>query len=122
MLGFVPHPNAENPEPKSILDADDSQAGQAIYLNFAGAHELLPSRLRVGINGYVLKQITDNRIDGREVSGGRERILGLGPDLAQAVNRPQRQVVDDLLVIIPQEGALPGREVRGQGHGHQQEN
>ncbi|WP_242470874.1 SphA family protein [Thiocystis violacea] len=73
--------NAENPEPKSILDADDSQAGQAIYLNFAGAYELLPSRLRVGINGYALKQISDNRIDGREVPGGRERILGLGPGL-----------------------------------------
>jgi anthranilate 1,2-dioxygenase (deaminating, decarboxylating) large subunit len=31
------------------------------------------------LNGYVLKQITDTKVDGKDISGTRERILGLGP-------------------------------------------
>lgn len=76
--------NAENSDPYRPLgraQTDDSQAGQAIHLNFATAWEVLPNRLRLGINGYYLKQITDSKIDGRDQRDSREQVLGVGPGL-----------------------------------------
>ncbi len=72
--------NAKNEDPNRYFgDADDSQAGQAIHINFASAYEIIPKRLRVGVNGYYLKQITDTQVDGDDVSGRMEKVLGIGP-------------------------------------------
>lgn len=74
--------NAENSDPnRAYLGADDSQAGQAIHLNFASSYEVIEKRLRVGLNGYYLKQITDTEVDGHGLSGSREQALGIGPGL-----------------------------------------
>ena len=49
--------NAENHDPnRGFGDADDTQTGQAIHVNFTSAYEVLEKRLRLGINGYYLKQ------------------------------------------------------------------
>ena len=75
--------NAENNDPNRALvgmfGANDSQAGQAIHLNFASAYEVLEKRLRVGLNGYYLKQITDTKVNGNNISGRKEQVLGIGP-------------------------------------------
>ncbi|MBK1719796.1 SphA family protein [Thiocystis violacea] len=73
--------NAENSDPFGPLGADDSQAGQAIHVNFASAYEVLPNRLRLGINGYYLKQFTENKLDGHDLSDTKEQVLGIGPGL-----------------------------------------
>ena len=73
--------NAENQDPYTPLGADDSQAGQAIHVNFASEYEVLPNRLRLGINGYYLKQITDSQVDGNDVADSREQVLGIGPGM-----------------------------------------
>lgn len=73
--------NAKNDDPFRLLGADDTQAGQAVHLNFASAYEVIPQRLRLGLNGYYLKEFTDKRIDGDRISDSQEQVLGLGPGL-----------------------------------------
>jgi hypothetical protein len=73
--------NAENNDPYIAYGADDTQAGQAVHLNFASAYEVLPKRLRLGINGYYLKQISDTKVNGVGLSGSREQVLGIGPGI-----------------------------------------
>jgi hypothetical protein len=73
--------NAKNEDPWDALVADDSQAGQAVHLNFATAYEVLPKQLRLGINGYYLEQITDSEVNGRRISDSKEQVFGIGPGL-----------------------------------------
>ncbi len=68
--------NGKNNDPNPLYD--DTQAGQAVHANFAASYELLPKQLRVGINGYYFKQVTDSEVNGDTVPG-REQVLGLGP-------------------------------------------
>ena len=72
--------NFENDDPSNRLypTADDVQAGQAIHANFAVAYELIEKKLRVGLNGYYLEQITKSKVDGSKIDA-EERVLGLGP-------------------------------------------
>ena len=72
--------NDENDDPnRNFVGANDSQAGQAIHVNFATAYEVVEKRLRIGVNGYYLKQITDTKVDGDDVSGRKEQVLAIGP-------------------------------------------
>ncbi|MCX7886699.1 MAG: transporter [Verrucomicrobiae bacterium] len=72
--------NDKNDEPFVGTGADETQAGQAVHLNFASSYELLAKRLRIGINGYYFKQITDSEADGMELPG-KEQVFGIGPGL-----------------------------------------
>ncbi|MDR3096139.1 MAG: transporter [Paraburkholderia sp.] len=66
--------------PMDVGPANSWQAGQAIHANFAADFAVLPT-LSIGINGYWLRQITDSKIDGSDVSGRREQVWALGPGL-----------------------------------------
>jgi len=72
--------NAENGDPnRGYVGADDTQAGQAFHFNYATEYEVIPQRLRLGINGYYLKQITDTQMDGHDVPDSKEQVFAIGP-------------------------------------------
>lgn len=71
--------NFKNDKPNYAFgDVSDIQAGQALHANFATEYAVTP-QLRLGLNGYWLKQITDTQIDGHDVSGRREKVWAIGP-------------------------------------------
>lgn len=78
--------NAKNDDPNRNLNAEDTQAGQAVHANFALDYQILP-QLRIGLNGYYLKQITDTEVDGNNVKNSREQVLGLGPGLLYHISK-----------------------------------
>ena len=73
--------NSQNDNPNPSFTS--VQAGQAVHLNFATEYELLPKQLRLGLNGYYLKQFTGTKFEmpGSSLTGDREQVLGLGPGL-----------------------------------------
>ena len=64
-----------------------TQAGQAVHLNFASEYELVPKHVRVGVDGYYLKQFTDMKADGDNVPDTREQVVGVGPGLVWHVSQ-----------------------------------
>jgi len=72
--------NGKNDNPNrnyKALGAHDTRAGQAFHMNFATEYAFT-QQLRLGLNGYWLKQTTDTEMDGDDVEGCREQVLGLG--------------------------------------------
>lgn len=57
----------------------DHQPGQAIHANLGVAYEAQPHKLRVGVNGYFLKQITDSKTNGQSDSTPKEQVIAIGP-------------------------------------------
>jgi anthranilate 1,2-dioxygenase (deaminating, decarboxylating) large subunit len=78
--------NDKNDDPWTGLPiTDDAQAGEAFHANFAASYELMPKKLRAGVNGYYFRQIGDSEWDGESVSG-REQVLGIGPGLLYSLS------------------------------------
>ncbi len=70
--------NAKNDDPFVGFELNDMQAGQAVHANFAAAYELMPNKLRAGVNGYYFKQVSNSERNGGSVAG-KEQVLGIGP-------------------------------------------
>jgi hypothetical protein len=77
---------SENRDPFVGLGAEDAQPGQAAHVNFAASYEIFKD-LRLGLNGYYLQQLSDDRIDGNEQVRSKERVLGIGPGLKYTYER-----------------------------------
>jgi anthranilate 1,2-dioxygenase (deaminating, decarboxylating) large subunit len=61
-------------------DDTDHQAGQAVHANFAASYELIPKKLRAGVNGYYFKQVSSSEDNGSTTVGDpKEQVLGIGP-------------------------------------------
>ena len=72
--------NSENDNPYQGIHASNTQPGQAFHANFAASYEVLKG-LRMGINGYALQQLTDDKINGGNLANSKERVFGIGPGL-----------------------------------------
>ena len=78
----------KNDEPNLSLGAGvrTVQAGQAFHFNLDAAYAVTPE-LGLGINTYFLKQVTDTKFNGEDVSGRDERVIGAGPGAIWLLNR-----------------------------------
>ena len=74
-------PSKEAAPTSPFFNARDVQAGQAMHGNFAVAYEVIANRLRLGLNGYYFKQISNTEVNGHEISGTKEQVLGIGPGM-----------------------------------------
>lgn len=77
--------NSENDEPFFKLRANNSQPGQAVHANAAASYEVLKN-LRLGVAGYALLQITDDKLDGDDQVHSKERVFGIGPGLKYKID------------------------------------
>ncbi len=69
------------------------QPGQAVHANFTTAYEVIPKRLRLGINGYWFKQTTASEINGNDIDG-REKVFAVGPGLVWHFNQNQHLFIN----------------------------
>jgi hypothetical protein len=70
--------NGKNNDPnRGFGAAHDVRPGQAYHLNLAAEYAFTP-QFRLGLNAYWLKSTTDTEVDGHDVDGHREQVLGLG--------------------------------------------
>jgi hypothetical protein len=74
-------------DPKTKL-----QAGSALILNYA-TETLVKSKIWVGINGYFLQQLTNDRLNGTEVPHTKERIFAIGPGALYSIEPDFNSVV-----------------------------
>ncbi len=73
-------------DPPSALAKRSVQPGQAVHFNLS-ASRAVSERVRLGVAGYYLEQISDDRIDGIKLKGGQERVLGYGLGLRMAIGK-----------------------------------
>jgi hypothetical protein len=79
--------NDKNDDPFIGMGVDEVQPGQAVHGNFAAAYEVLPQRLRLGVNGYFLKQLTESKANGSKMTDSKEQVLAIGPGLVLHFSR-----------------------------------
>lgn len=72
--------NSENDKPFAGLGAGNVQPGQAFHANYAASYEVVKG-VRLGVNGYVLQQLTADKVDGHSQANSEERVFGIGPGL-----------------------------------------
>ncbi len=72
--------NFAHRDPFDRLAADRAQPGQAVHANLALSVEVVEG-LRLGLAGYGLKQVSDDRLDGEELPDSREQVFAVGPGL-----------------------------------------
>jgi len=76
--------NDENEDPfdphvPGVTAPSSTQAGQACHANFAASLEVVPKVLRIGVNGYYLKQIEHSKVNGSKQGYGLEEVFAIGP-------------------------------------------
>lgn len=78
----------EQPNRKYVNEgAHEIQAGDALHLNLAVAYEILPNKIRLGINGYFLNQLHETKMNGNDLSDTEEQVFGIGPGLVYHISK-----------------------------------
>lgn len=72
--------SSHSTHPPPSLAATSVQAGSQFAMNYAASYAVSP-HLRLGLSGYILRQLDDTRVGGRAVAGSRQQTFGIGPGL-----------------------------------------
>ena len=88
--------NAKNTDPFSPPESGirNTQAGQAVHANFATEYEVVAKKLRLGVNGYAFRQITDSQVNGEDAGGKKEQVVALGPGALWSFNQDNHLFVN----------------------------
>ncbi len=91
--------NAPNHNPGGLfhqLGPSHMQAGQAVHFNWSAAYQVAP-KVRLGVAGYYLRQITEDKFNGRTISEldppfntlawGNEQVFAAGPGFVVHLDR-----------------------------------
>jgi len=77
--------NSRNDAPYTGLGVGTVQPGQAFHANYAASYEVIHG-VRLGLNGYALQQLSEDRINGRSQDNSQERVFGIGPGIQYSNN------------------------------------
>ena len=70
--------SSRNNDAASVLQAGSIQPGEAFHSNLSVSYAVA-EKWRIGVAGYQLNQISDDRIDGHRQRDSREQVTGIGP-------------------------------------------
>jgi len=70
--------SSANPAPPTALDASSAQPGDQLALNLSASYALDPA-WRIGVAGYVLRQLDPTRLDDVGVPDSEQQAFALGP-------------------------------------------
>jgi len=70
----------DNDNPPSATHAGSAQAGDQFAMNLSESYAVTPD-LRIGVASYMLRQISDKRLNDTNVVGSRQQVFGAGPGL-----------------------------------------
>ena len=100
--------NDENDDPNLPDPAViDTRAGDVFHANFATEYEVIDKQLRLGVNGYVLHQISESEVNGRSIDGGKEKVLAVGPGALWSFN-PDNHLFMNVFVEMDAENRPEG--------------
>ncbi|MBN1930127.1 MAG: transporter [Desulfobacterales bacterium] len=57
----------------------DMQPGQAFHMNYAATKSVFNENFRLGVCGYYLKQLNEDKIEGKHVPDSKEQVFAIGP-------------------------------------------
>ncbi|WP_347330036.1 SphA family protein [Marinimicrobium locisalis] len=72
--------NDENESPSLLQEAESTQAGQAFHMNLSTSYKI-SEHFRLGVAGYALKQLSEHKLNGRDIAGSKEQVFAIGPGL-----------------------------------------
>ncbi|MBB5391247.1 MULTISPECIES: transporter [unclassified Herbaspirillum] len=68
----------------------DTQAGQAAWINLTTSYEVMRD-VRLGLNSYYFKQLTDSKTNGMDMADSREQVLGVGLGAMFTIHRGDKR-------------------------------
>jgi hypothetical protein len=84
---------APNPPPIPGFDFQNGQAGQAAWANFDASYAVAP-HLSLGVNGFYLKQFTDDSVNGQSLLGTEKQELYLGPGIHIPFDKMNKNILN----------------------------
>ena len=105
---------ASNPPPVPGFVFQNGQAGQAAWINFDASYTVLP-QLGIGINGFYLKQFTNDYVNGQSLSGTEKQELYLGPGIHIPFDKKNKNILNlNAYFPIESRGLAQGTQITAQ--------